>query len=637
MSNRIRQGDIDPTLPPVNPLINDMSAEHEAIQATDPYRIQPERLSMRGLRNWRNRLKEHPQYTGPTYPERPTDFTGMVEIPQIIDLPIDPDSPDEAQYRRTVMSVLGKGVFQPDSLIGRFPGVPVSKLRDNLDRMGSTGVVRPGRAFSVEQDHGDSPEAIKTVALHFATVRARNAQVIVDPFTASHTASGQAVNGRPGVQAYTGEEAHAVREQLDAQVYNAQTASNSLDIPIPQMHRILNKLEQMSFLHVPISDRGEDFVDDPGQTTQWHDGHRKLARKFTRYERSGTIGVPVGDIGEQQERLNRVFEYCDGLQVSIREKAQARAELNGGRDDDRGRGRDRNDGSTREPRRDRRENSDDGLTTHDTRQEDSHTYADRHPELAELFSDDSLLRLHAAISSARDSGAADEVRRINEEHAKDGTPKIIRLTGDDFSKFVRGISDKMTMQHALAAGVEPTPALLRAMTTIRLERARIIATEIARENAEEAARAAVDRSTEPNKTDEMTPSVVTSEPIKPTPGPSPKVETGEKSSVQEANYRTDQKYAEYFTPDRLNELHKVVEPAIKQVLKRELDRLNKLLRDTGQDTVDSLPEEVATKEINRESDKQTREFIGDKDAPDELIEQLTVDRLVAMKKLQGDK
>jgi hypothetical protein len=112
-------------------------------------------------------------------------------------------------------------------------------------------------------------------------------------------------------------------------------AVDSLNIPIPEMHRIINKLEHVGFLRVPITDRGPNFNDDPETNNAEFRRTQKWAQNYAQFERSGSQAFLVGGIDDLQTNLKNVYikfpaEYDpDSVVMPVRRERHTRRDEQG--------------------------------------------------------------------------------------------------------------------------------------------------------------------------------------------------------------------------------------------------------------------------------------------------------------------
>jgi hypothetical protein len=275
------------------------------------YEVEPAGLSTIALWRWRRAHRDHATApvraaSAPTYPDVEAPLPVTSEISE-------PATEDETIWRIAVMHTLGKPIFQLDTLQKYLHRVGYEADDSMMTRMyiemQNRGIIgRPGKMGAyVQQKHGDAPEAIRSVALHLAQVRNRKIQNGIDHLEADYQAN--RARGMSEAEARTAYNQGTQRLQAEEIDYTDDivAARKSLNIPIPEMHRIINKLEHVGFLGVPITNRGANFDTTPGNQTEWYRNNRKWAQYYPQYDRSGSRTVPASELSGQQDSLGSVY------------------------------------------------------------------------------------------------------------------------------------------------------------------------------------------------------------------------------------------------------------------------------------------------------------------------------------------
>lgn len=215
------------------------------------------------------------------------------------------ETTDEALWRNAVMHTLGKKHLDPASLQKRFPQLSSTETTRIVSEMRTRGTIGQHSriGYEVIQRFGDSPEAIRTVALHFARGRNHFANNSIMQANTDHQERLQTEGDSEEAQNAYLQARRDVAAEIANYTVDIDTARKSLNIPIPEIHRIINNLERIGFLRVPIIDRGEDF--DP--QSDFFRENRKWTQLYPQMERVGSNASLVGSPAESQDTLEKVF------------------------------------------------------------------------------------------------------------------------------------------------------------------------------------------------------------------------------------------------------------------------------------------------------------------------------------------
>ncbi|MEO6760843.1 MAG: hypothetical protein ABI220_00505 [Candidatus Saccharimonadales bacterium] len=308
--NQYNRQDLPPSQPAFPPLIVDGTIPEHQSGGTF-YEIKPAGLSIFGLAHWalthrggRGMPTEpSPSATSPEYPDTPINLPVIHEVN-------DPSTANQKTWRTAVMHTLGMKYLDSESLKNRLPGKSDTDISKLIVEMHNRGIIGgPSRmGYQVLQKYGDSPEAIYTVALHLTQVRARQARNAIDGLTNTYRI--QLNQGLSHTQARLNynQGSHRVLDEIHNYASDLTTAVDSLNIPYAEIHRIVNKLEHVGFLRVPVTDRGTDFDDGLTTRTPWFEQNKSWAQFHPRYERSGSRVYLVSNPNDQQRSIDAVYE-----------------------------------------------------------------------------------------------------------------------------------------------------------------------------------------------------------------------------------------------------------------------------------------------------------------------------------------
>jgi hypothetical protein len=215
------------------------------------------------------------------------------------------ETTDEALWRNAVMHTLGKRFLDPASLQKRFSQLSSLETTKLVSEMRTRGILGQHSriGYEVIQRFGDSPEAIRTAALHFARARNHITNNLIEQLNAAHQERLHAQGNNKNIRnTYLQAQKEAAAE-IENYTIDVDAARKSLNIPIPDMHRIVNTLEHIGFLRVPIVDRGDDF--DP--QSDFFRGNRKWTQLYPQMERVGSNALLISTPTESQNALENVF------------------------------------------------------------------------------------------------------------------------------------------------------------------------------------------------------------------------------------------------------------------------------------------------------------------------------------------
>lgn len=308
--NQRNPHDLGPEPPALPPLIVDGQAQFEHVGGGHNYQVRPEGLSLAGLAHWKWKhrngrgMPTSPEPI-PAAPEYPDNRVGLPDVAEIHD----PATADESLWRAAVMHTLGKRYFDPTTLQKRMPHSPDEDLSKIIFEMQNRGIIgHHSRAgYEVLQKHGDSPEAIQSVALHLAQVRARQARNAIEGLERTRRIERNQGTSAAEAQRNYNRGTNRVLQEVQGYASDITSARHSLNIPIPEMHRIINKLEHVGFLRVPITDRGPNFNDNPETNNAEFRRTQKWAQNYAQFERSGSQAFLVGGIDDLQTNLKNVY------------------------------------------------------------------------------------------------------------------------------------------------------------------------------------------------------------------------------------------------------------------------------------------------------------------------------------------
>ncbi len=298
-----------------------------AVQSGVFERVNPEGQSIvqivgRGIRRWRQRGAGTPQRTISPLPAAVTYSQTDSELLRPLPLTVEPGTQEDIDWRLAVMHTLGQKQFEPHSLLSRLPHLTNSRISDMVSIMEARGIIshksRYG-SYEVLKTHGDTDEALTSVAFHLTSTRERFINNLIEQV--NDTIQQRIIVH--GDTAQTRQQAASDRAAAAQEIRNyaasVNSLRNSLNIPIPEVHRIINKLEHVGFLRVPVIDRGPDFEPKAGDP--------KWKAQYGRQARLAAYVYLTSEPDNMQEDLVNLFgvyqtKYADLLPRPNRDKPQ---------------------------------------------------------------------------------------------------------------------------------------------------------------------------------------------------------------------------------------------------------------------------------------------------------------------------
>lgn len=305
--NHLNPNDLSPDQPQLEAYVINRDELLADQSARLDYTVHPEGLSLVGLWRYRHQqkraTKSHPRPTPITPPTPNMNPRAIDEALTPVDVPEEQISDDEKMWNIAVMHTLGQHSLDPHALQERLPDASIDDIAQVVTEMRTRGILgqRHRTGYVVTQKFGDSPEAIRAVALHLAQARARTVNSTIDRLDNEHRLRVQKSGNGTETQEIYQESRRQAAELLNRNSMNISNAANSLNIPLQEMYRIVNKLEHAGFLRIPILNRGEQ--PDPAPMS-----NEAAELPYPQYERLASAVVLTANSSELQTSVDEVYD-----------------------------------------------------------------------------------------------------------------------------------------------------------------------------------------------------------------------------------------------------------------------------------------------------------------------------------------